>query len=298
MADTGGNIYFAIGNGDNNMNTTTPSSNPPDDPTDCPTSPCDFGNSVMKLGGPSGGAFPVLDFFTPYDQSSRNTNDYDLGSGGVMSLPYQSTGVRHILAQAGKEGGVYLLQADTGHMGGYNGGNADEVLQFSAYALCYNKAYECGIWGAPSWWNTTSGGSGSTGYAYWGGKSLCIMGFQFTPGTSPAFGSSFSQTGCHIFNYPGTVPAVSSDGANASQAIVWALDTTGFGGGTPAPPVLYAYDAATLDCLYATATDSSCSVVVTTDAPSGQAVKFTIPTVANGRVFVGTADHLNIYGVN
>ena len=49
-ADASGNIYFPTGNG--TWNGTT-----------------DFGDSVVKLGPPASGNFPVLDYFSPYNQS-------------------------------------------------------------------------------------------------------------------------------------------------------------------------------------------------------------------------------------
>ena len=49
--DSNGNIFFATGNG--TWNGTT-----------------DYGDSIVKLGPPSGGDFPVLHYFTPYNQSS------------------------------------------------------------------------------------------------------------------------------------------------------------------------------------------------------------------------------------
>ncbi len=62
----------------------------------------------------------------------------------------------------------------------------------------------------------------------------------------------------------------------------------------------FAFDAANVaTCLYSTdSSETTCTYHPSGDTPSGNAVKFTVPTVANGHVFVGTADHLNVYGVN
>src|ERR1700722_12186662 len=62
-ADSGGNIYFATGNG--TWNGTT-----------------DIGDSIVKLGPPNAGAFPLVDFFTPWNQASLEAKDQDLASGG------------------------------------------------------------------------------------------------------------------------------------------------------------------------------------------------------------------------
>ena len=50
-ADANGNIYFATGNG--SWNGTS-----------------DYGDSIVKLGPPVNNNFPVLDYFTPYNQGS------------------------------------------------------------------------------------------------------------------------------------------------------------------------------------------------------------------------------------
>src|SRR5205807_9871961 len=148
--DSSGHIYLAIGNGDANVDVSTP---PNDKPTACSQTPCDYGNSILRMqlaGTPA--TFSVQDFFTPFDWKSRNNFDYDLGAGGVMLLPFQSTGnPQNLLAQAGKEGSIYLLRADKGYMGGYNGGNVDQVTQYIPNPLCYQitPVVECGIWALP-----------------------------------------------------------------------------------------------------------------------------------------------------
>ena len=47
----------------------------------------DFGDSVMKLGPPSGGALPMLDYFTPYNQASLQTGRHDVSAGAPVLLP-------------------------------------------------------------------------------------------------------------------------------------------------------------------------------------------------------------------
>src|ERR1700685_3653572 len=101
-----------------------------------------------------------------------------------MLLPFQASGnPQNLLAQAGKEGSIYLLNAAKGSLGGYNGGKADQGAPYIPSALCYqtNPVVECGVWGAPGWWTTGDGGGGSSGYAYWAGKNLPLMQFKFYP---------------------------------------------------------------------------------------------------------------------
>ncbi len=305
-ADSGNHIYLSIGNGDASPNTSVP---PNDDPTSCATIPCDFGNSILRMslsGTPA--SFSVQDFFTVFDTKARNYTDYDLGSGGVMLLPFQSTGTpQNLLAQAGKEGSIYLLNTNQGYLGGYNGGNADQVTQYIPGAVCYQitPKVECGVWGAPAFWST---GGNSTGYAYWGAKNLPLQQFQFYPNgaactgtTGAGFCTTPSAQSAHTFGWPGPTPTVTAPSSSSQQAIVWLIDAANASGGGAAN--LWAFDALTLTCLFSTSGGASpCTVISKADAPAGAAIKFTVPSVANGKVYVGTTGgtaqgYLNIYGI-
>jgi len=93
-----------------------------------------------------------------------------------------------------------------------------------------------------------------------------------------------------MFGIPGASPVVSSNGA--TNGIVWALDTTNNGtnsSATSAPAILFAYDATNLNKLYSSPTSGA--------GAAGNAVKFTVPTVANGKVYVGTQDELSVFGL-
>ncbi len=92
-ADSNGNIFFVTGNGSFS------------------SSQSNFGNTILKLGPPSAGKFPLADWFTPYNQASLNGGDTDLGSGGVLLLPDLPVGFthQHLLVEASKEGTIYLI---------------------------------------------------------------------------------------------------------------------------------------------------------------------------------------------
>ncbi len=279
--DSSGHIYLAIGNGDANVNVSTP---PNDKPTSCSQTPCDYGNSILRMqlaGTPA--TFSVQDFFTVFDWRSRNNFDYDLGSGGVM------------------------------YMGGYNGGNADQVTQYIKSVLCYQTTpvVECGIWGAPAWWTYGTGGTNYSGYAYWVGKNLPLMQFKFYPNGNSCTGTTgagFCKTptaqSANVFGWPGPTPTVSSPSNASNKAIVWLIDARSASSKSGGPANLWAFDAATLTCLFTTDHQgAACTRISTADQPVGNAVKFTVPTVANGQVFVGTTGgtsqgYLNIYGIN
>ena len=86
--------------------------------------------------------------------------------------------------------------------------------------------------------------------------------------------------------FPSPTPSISSN-AGASP-IVWSLQTDGFGSGSQA--VLRAHDATNITTtLYDSGNDSD---------PPGAAVKFTVPTVINGKVYVPTASQISVYGLN
>ena len=85
------------------------------------------------------------------------------------------------------------------------------------------------------------------------------------------------------YGFPGLTASVSASGGS-SNGIVWAIDNTNYcirqspGCG---PAVLRAYDATNL------VKELWNSSMLPADA-AGNAVKFTVPTVANGKVYVGT----------
>lgn len=300
-ADPPGNLYFAVGNGPFDLATTAP----PDTAANCTTPPCSYGDTIVKLS-PS---LAVLDFFAPFDVLSTRplkTKDYDTGSGGVMLLPPQGSSPSvNLMAQSGKEGNIYLLNSATGNMGGWNGGSvpppAETLVQAIYLATCYQTGFnppavECGVWGAPAWWTTNTGGGSSTGYAFFAGKNDFLQQYQFTFVAGVGSFSAFpTHQSLHTFNFPGATPTVSAPTVNSSlnsASIVWALDTSGALNQHRA--ILIAYKASDLTCLYATATvsgETACRIGPAADALAGIAVKFTVPTVANGRVFVGTADN-------
>ena len=105
-----------------------------------------------------------------------------------------------------------------------------------------------------------------------------------------------------ISGYGGT-PSISAAGTGqtaASNPIVWVLDNGANGtnsGGPYGPAILKAYDATNLSSrLY-----SSANAAADT---GGYAVKFTVPTVANGKVYVGgggatigASGQLTVYGL-
>ena len=224
----------------------------------------DFGDSFLKL---TPQALALSDFFTPFDQAILEATDGDLGSGSPLLLPDQAVGPPHLVVSAGKGGTIYVVDRDT--MGGFiANGNDQQIVQSIPGAVG-------SLFGTPAFFQNT---------VYFLAEGDVLRAFSLSNGhlgTSPASQSST------VFGFPGATPVISANGA--SNGIVWVLQTDQAEAGGPA--VLHAY----------LATDVSTELYNSNqnagrDNP-GPAVKFTVPTVINGKVFVGTQTQLAIFGL-
>ncbi len=229
----------------------------------------DYGDSILRLTWSSAGkTFTVADYFTPSDQLSLDHNDTDLGSGGVVLLPDQpGTKYPHLLVQAGKEGTIDLVSRD--NMGHFHSGNDSQIVQTIPFAIG-------GIWGGPAFWNNN---------LYFGGMYDYLKAFSFDP-NAQLLSPSYTSRSPESSHYPGPTPSVSANGND--NGIVWIIESDTYGGGAA---VLRAYDAANLaNELYNSAQNSGRD-------GAGLAVKFTVPTVADGHVFVGAENEVDMYGL-
>ena len=230
----------------------------------------DYGDSIVKLAFPTAGTFTATNYFTPFDQASLNAVDKDLGSGGPLLLPNQPLGAphQHLLVQAGKEGTVYVVDRD--NMGHFNSLNNNQIVQDLPGLVT-------GLWSNPGWWNNT---------VYFGGSRdfLSAVPFNVNTGLLATSPSSKSST---LFGYPGPTPSISANGT--TNGIVWALQNEAFQ--TSGPTVLHAYDA----------TNLAKELYNSNQRPNrdyaGAAVKFTVPTIANGKVYVGSEANLTVFGL-
>ncbi|MBS1839973.1 MAG: hypothetical protein JSS69_17395 [Acidobacteria bacterium] len=270
--DSGGNFYFSTGNGSFD-------------------SASGFGDSVLKMGPPNAGVFPFLDFFTPSDQATLNLNDTDVAAGGVVVIPDLSSGAhKQLLVQIGKDGTIHLL--DRTNLGQYCNGCASDTQIVQEISGQVN-----GMWGTPAYWN----GNLYVGGAQDGGTSGDnLKAFSFNAGGSGQFSATPTSLSARVFQFSGPTPSVSSNGT--MNGIVWAIDSSQYGPPTPngsGPAVLHAYDATNL------ATELWNSAQGAGNA-AGNAVKFAVPTIANGKVYVGTrgssttnggVGELDVYGL-
>jgi hypothetical protein len=228
-----------------------------------------FGNSVVRLKLQSGRTFSVLDYFTPYDQEALNVSDIEPGSGGVVLLPKLSAlQGKQLMVVTGKSGTIYVL--DAAHMGKFNPEGDTGIVQSIPLA-------SAGVWGTPAWWNGT---------LYVGGTWDTLKAFKFDAQSSNFAVVPESQSST-TFQFPGPTPSISANGNR--NGIVWIIQADGYVDGSP--EILRAYDATDLTReLYNSNQDPQ------RDSPGG-AVKFAVPTIANGKVYVGAKGRLSVYGL-
>ena len=249
-----------------------------------------YSDSVVKLGPATGGVFPVADYFTPFNQSTLDAFDTDVGAGGVVILPDLSSG-KQILVQVGKDGTIHVL--DRSKLGQYCNGCASDTQIVQEIQGQVN-----GMWGTPAYWN----GNLYIGGAQDGGTSGDnLKAFSFNPALAQPLSSAPTSMSSHVYNFSGPTPSVSSN-ATMTNGIVWALDNSRYGPPTPngsGPAVFYAYDATNL-------ANELWNSSQGTGNTAGNAVKFTVPTIANGKVYVGTRGNsttnggvgeLDVYGL-
>jgi hypothetical protein len=227
-----------------------------------------FGNSFLKFSTTNG--FALADYFTPYNQADLNNGDRDLGSGGPVILPDEvgdGLANQHLLVGAGKEGRIYLLNRD--NLGHYNPANDNSIVQSFPNAV---SSFD-----TPAYFNH---------HLYYIGNGEPLKCFTISNARIDTNDFGFSANG---FDFPGATPSISANGTN--NAILWALEYGAFGSGGPS--VLHAYDAMNVanELYNSAAADSGAR-----DNP-GAAVKFAVPTIANGKVYVGAQYAVSVYGV-
>jgi hypothetical protein len=136
----------------------------------------DYSNSYLAA---SADLTRVTDYFAPPDWQDLSKRDLDLSSGGLLEFTY---GGKRVLAGAGKQGVVYLL--DPRNLGG---GNHQSAWYTSAVLANENRALqEKGIWGSPASW--TANGSDAETWLYfpvWGALAASAPHFPITNGETP-----------------------------------------------------------------------------------------------------------------
>jgi hypothetical protein len=222
----------------------------------------DYGDSILKLALTRTGLV-ASDYFTPHDQAELNATDGDLGSGGPILVP-QPGSLRHLLIAGGKSGVLYVLDPD--HMGKFHAHDDSGALS--------EMEVKGRIFGAPAYWN---------GHLYVHPDEGVLTDFAIRDRRLVPIVQSTSELA-----RAGATPAVSANGTK--DGIVWIISSREPGPGNEIA-VLHAADGENVSHeLYSSAQNPDRD-------RAGYSRRFVIPLVANGRVYVGTAQEIDVYGL-
>jgi hypothetical protein len=218
----------------------------------------DFGNCFVKLST-ANNSLQVADYWTMYNTVNESSLDYDLGSGGPLLLPdmRDSNGnTRHLTLGSGKDGHIYI--ADRDNMGKFNPtSNSTLYQEWPASLGGFNFT-------TPAFFN---------GWVYFGAVRDTLRAFNFTNARMNGIPVSVSA---NTFSYPGTTPSISANGS--VYGILWATENA-------SNAVLHAYDARNL----ARELYNSDQALNSRDH-FGVGTKFSVPTIANGKVYVAATN--------
>lgn len=279
--DAQNNLFFATGNGFGVTTGTVGLRN--------------LTESVVKIGtDPVTGRLVYRDSFIPFNWQALDAVDADLGSGGTLILPDAVGDVvnpvtgqrRRLIVETGKEGKIYLLDRDD--LGGLSPSAAAETARIRD-VLVQGVG---GVWASPAFMQTGP----NEGLLFYHGSGTDLRAFlirngQFVRGTGA--GLSVAQSNVS-WPFPGSQPSISSDGTN--NPIIWELQTNNYN--PQGPETLYAWSltipssgtAYQLTQLY------NSNQVGLRDV-MGPSVKFVVPVITNGKVFAGTNNRLEIFGL-
>ncbi len=228
----------------------------------------DFADSVLKFRIVNG-KLKMVDYFAPSNAAYLNAHDLDFGSGGDILLPDQPGPIPHLMVAAGKTGSIYLLNRD--NLGKF--AKKDRAVQIIPNAIV--AAFD-----TPAFFNNTLYYVGTAERK--GGAPDTVRAFKLVNGKF----NPVPTTGKFTYGYPGSSPTISANGTQ--NGILWTVDNGAFT--LHGPAILRAYDA----------NDVTNEIYDSTQNPADEAggsVKFIVPTVANGKVFVGGFGTVTVYGL-
>jgi hypothetical protein len=221
----------------------------------------DYGNAFLRVT--TKGGLAVADYFEMDNEQSENNGDVDLGSGGTLLLSQKDSAGKtwQLAVGAGKDSNLYLV--DRTNMGKFSSSKNNIYQELSG-------ALPGGIWSMPAYWNN---------YIYYGPVSSPILAFHFQNAkllTTP------SAKTVNAFAYPGATPSISTNAG--LNTILWAAENVN-------PAVLHAYNAKTLVEIYNT------NQAANGRDQFGNGNKYITPTIANGKVYVGTTNGVGVFGL-
>jgi hypothetical protein len=269
--DSSGNLYVTTGNGSfDDSNSVLPPHAPNND----------FSMSFLRFDPTT---LAVHDFYTPSNEYAWSNEDWDISSSGITILPdgIGPSGHPNLLVGSDKQSHLWLI--DRAAMGEFNTA-ADNTVQY----LTLPNAGDCGdacVYATPGYHN----GTVYIAYGYGPLMALSLANGLFNANAQAiAVPSSLSA---EVYDFPGPSPSISA--SPAGNGLVWVLDNSLYQGNANAAAgaaILRAYDATNLGAtLYSSAALSADT--------AGNAVKFTVPVVANGHVYVGGREQVTVYGL-
>ncbi len=248
-ADSAGNIYFTTANGNFNVN----------------TGGKNYGDTVVKMNS----AGNVVDYFTPFDQATMDSGNFDLSSAGPALLVDQPGATPHLMVTAAKGGTIYVINRD--NMGHFHSGNDSQIYQTIPNALAHGGPEE-GNYSAPVFFNNR---------VYYAAINDNLKTFQLTNGfftTTPTSQSTVT--------YPNRGGSFSVSANGTSNGILWAIQDN-----NPSNGVLRAYDPNNLGTEYYNSNQAGIR------DNFGVATKFAHPVVINGKVYVMSQGQVVVYGL-
>jgi outer membrane protein assembly factor BamB len=221
-----------------------------------------YGNSFVKITV-ANGELSVADYFSMSQTVLESAMDRDLGSSAPLVLPDQTTPdgiVKHLAIGGGKDGNLYVV--DRENMGKFNP-TSDAIYEELIGAT------PGGVWASPAYFNDT---------VYYGDVLGTLKGFSLKDArlsSAPAAQTSYP------FSYNGASPSVSANGTQ--DAIVWVIEAVH-------PEALHAFTA-----------DLGSEIYNSAQVPGrdnfGEPIKFAAATIADGKVFAGSASGVGIFGL-
>lgn len=226
----------------------------------------DYNDSAMRLKGSD---LSVLDYFKPSNESFLRQNDADFGSGSPIIMPDNPSQYPHELIGGGKDGRIMVMNRD--NMGGYQ--QTDHVIQeVQTGTQEFDNTFS-----TPTYWNGT---------LYFHCENDVVKAYNWDSNTGLISTHPVSQ-GHDVYGTHGATSSLSSN--STSDGILWEIEATNAQNGAAA--ILHAYDASNLQNeLYKSSSSGGRDT-------AGPAIKFSVPTVADGHVYVGTQTELDIYGL-
>jgi hypothetical protein len=251
VADGGGNISVTTGNGAFDANTGGSS----------------MGDSLVKLSP----GLVVLDWFTPYDQDVLDSQDMDLGSGGVTAIPGTD-----LLATGGKASKLYIVRNSS--LGHFHAGSDSQIVQ--SFQIVVGTPSAPDSIHAIITWSTPATGR----LIYLWADNDVLKSYQLTGGVFNP--TPFARGSVAVGGFADAGLSISASGSTAGTGILWAAHPDSSGG------ILRAYNAANVGVELWNSRQNAAR-----DALGGNA-RFNCPTVANGKVYVPTSSNtLVAYGL-